>query len=61
MSPRWNQNKSLPPDPTQVDQVVDILSALEYGKKKEETELIDVYLAIAHERDVISMIRMPFD
>lgn len=41
MSLRWNQNKSPSPDPAQVEQIVDILSALEYGKKKEETVLID--------------------
>jgi hypothetical protein len=38
------QAPSTPP-PDQVDAIVDILSALEYGKKKEERELIDAVFA----------------
>lgn len=41
----WSRKASVPPNPTQVDQIVDILSALEYGKKKEETELIHAAFA----------------
>lgn len=40
--PFWSKARaSPPPDPADVDAVVDILAALEYGKKKEETELVN--------------------